>query len=95
MAYKNERRRSENDVLAKQSEREMPFLRINFILMAIAGVMIVLGFLLMAGGSSDWGCLFFTFYAGAGEGRGGSSCGGVAYKKKNKDCDVRCVTAVS
>ena len=32
MAYKNERRRSENDVLDKQSEREMPFLRINFIL---------------------------------------------------------------
>ena len=49
MAYKNERRRSENDVLDKQSEREMPFLRINFILMAIAGIMIVLGFLLMAG----------------------------------------------
>ena len=55
MAYKNERRKSENDVLDKESEREMPFLRINFILMAIAGVMIVLGFLLMAGGSSDWG----------------------------------------
>ena len=64
MAYKNERRRSENDVLDKQSEREMPFLRINFILMAIAGVMIVLGFLLMAGGANDWGGfkpdIFFT-----------------------------------
>lgn len=55
MAYKNEGRKSENDVLDKESEREMPFLRINFILMAIAGIMIVFGFLLMAGGSSDWG----------------------------------------
>ncbi len=46
MAYKNERRRSENDVLDKQSEREMPFLRINFILMAIA----FLGFIFMGVG---------------------------------------------
>lgn len=43
------------DILQKESEDTMPLLPINFRLMAIAGVMIVVGFLLMLGGSSDWG----------------------------------------
>lgn len=32
-----------------------PLSRLNFILMAVSGLMIVLGFLLMTGGASDWG----------------------------------------
>lgn len=58
MAYKTQykaRKAPSQDILEKESEDEMPLLRPNFILMAVAGVMIVLGFLLMAGGSSDWG----------------------------------------
>ncbi|WP_369809584.1 DUF3098 domain-containing protein [uncultured Duncaniella sp.] len=57
MAYKTQHKATSasQDVLEKESESEMPLLRPNFILMAVAGVMIVLGFLLMAGGSSDWG----------------------------------------
>ena len=35
--------------LETQSRREMPLVKINFILMAIAGAMIVIGFLLMTG----------------------------------------------
>ena len=55
MAYKTQHKATSasQDVLEKESESEMPLLRPNFILMAVAGVMIVLGFLLMAGGSSD------------------------------------------
>ena len=51
MAYKTQHKATSasQDVLEKESESEMPLLRPNFILMA------VLGFLLMAGGSSDWG----------------------------------------
>ncbi|MDE6812908.1 MAG: DUF3098 domain-containing protein [Duncaniella sp.] len=37
-----------------ESERNMPLLKMNFILMAIAGVLIVLGFCLMVGGATDW-----------------------------------------
>ncbi|MCM1050378.1 MAG: DUF3098 domain-containing protein [Paenibacillus sp.] len=57
MAYKTQHKATSasQDALEKESESEMPLLRPNFILMAVAGVMIVLGFLLMAGGSSDWG----------------------------------------
>lgn len=43
------------DVLVKEPESQRPLVKINFILMAIAGAMIVLGFLLMTGGASDWG----------------------------------------
>lgn len=43
------------DILDKESESQRPLVRSNFILIAIAGVMIVLGFLLMTGGASDWG----------------------------------------
>lgn len=35
--------------LDMEPERQLPLMRLNFILMAISGVMIVLGFLLMTG----------------------------------------------
>ncbi len=40
--------------LIKETPEQMPLIRKNFILMIIAGVMIVLGFALMAGGATDW-----------------------------------------
>lgn len=40
--------------LIKESPEEMPLVRKNFIMMIIAGVMIVFGFALMAGGATDW-----------------------------------------
>lgn len=40
--------------LIKETPEQMPLIRKNFILMIIAGVMIVLGFALMAGGTTDW-----------------------------------------
>lgn len=40
--------------LELQKESTLPLLRKNFILMAIAGVMIVLGFCLMLGGATGW-----------------------------------------
>lgn len=40
--------------LLLESESRLPILKVNFILMAIAGVLIVLGFCLMAGGATDW-----------------------------------------
>ena len=55
MAIKSERRPSErtaNEVLEKVPESRLPLMRPNFILMVVAGAMIVLGFLLMAGGAS-------------------------------------------
>ncbi|MCM1138502.1 MAG: DUF3098 domain-containing protein [Muribaculum sp.] len=44
----------QESLLIKESPEEMPLVRKNFILMIIAGFMIVLGFALMAGGSTDW-----------------------------------------
>lgn len=44
---------SEENKLLIENEKEFPLLKHNFILMAIAGVMIVLGFCLMAGGATD------------------------------------------
>lgn len=44
----------QESLLIKESPEEMPLVRKNFILMIIAGFMIVLGFVLMAGGSTDW-----------------------------------------
>ena len=44
--------RKQADVLDKESYVQLPLVKINFILMTIAGVMIVLGFLLMLGGGS-------------------------------------------
>lgn len=43
------------DILDRETESQKPLVRTNFILMAVAGAMIVLGFLLMAGGASDGG----------------------------------------
>ncbi|MCM1354927.1 MAG: DUF3098 domain-containing protein [Staphylococcus sp.] len=40
--------------LLTENESQLPLLKINFILMAVAGVLIVLGFCLMAGGATDW-----------------------------------------
>lgn len=58
MAYKTPSKRSDannNDSpFIGESHSQLPLLKINFILMAIAGVMIVLGFCLMAGGATDW-----------------------------------------
>ncbi len=56
MAIKSERRPSaqnSNEVLDKEPDSQLPLMRPNFILMAVAGAMIVLGFLLMVGGSSS------------------------------------------
>ena len=47
--------RNGQNILQKESRETMPLLPVNFRLMAIAGVMIVAGFLLMLGGASDWG----------------------------------------
>ena len=55
MAIKTGRRHTadnKGDALEKESESQLPLMRHNFILMAVAGAMIVLGFLLMAGGAS-------------------------------------------
>ncbi|MCM1076785.1 MAG: DUF3098 domain-containing protein [Bacteroides sp.] len=55
MAYKPaSKRENPESRLLTESDRDLPLLRINFILMAIAGVMIILGFCLMAGGATDW-----------------------------------------
>ena len=40
--------------LQKEDKAQMPLLPLNFKLMAIAGVMIVVGFLLMLGGATQW-----------------------------------------
>ena len=56
MAINSERRpsaRTNSEVLDKEPESRLPLMRQNFILMAVAGVMIVLGFLLMVGGTSS------------------------------------------
>lgn len=56
--YESSRRQAsagKDDVLEKESENARPLLPVNFRLMAAAGVMIVVGFLLMLGGSTDWG----------------------------------------
>lgn len=39
--------------LIKEEHSALPLTRVNFIAMAVAGVMIVIGFLLMLGGSSS------------------------------------------
>lgn len=47
-----EKYRKKNENIERQSFDTLPLERNNFILMAVAGVMIVVGFLLMLGGSS-------------------------------------------
>ena len=52
--YKPNRRRSDskNSQLDKESYVQLPLVKINFIMMALAGIAIILGFLLMLGDSS-------------------------------------------
>ncbi len=47
-------KKNDDNVLDKELPEQMPLIKDNFILMAIAGVMIVLGFALMAGGATNW-----------------------------------------
>lgn len=55
MAYKPAPKRDEDESrLLKENESSLPLLKTNFILMAIAGILIVAGFCLMAGGATDW-----------------------------------------
>lgn len=50
--YKKKKYKKKSDDIDKQSLNSMPLGKNNFIMMAIAGAMIVVGFLLMLGGSS-------------------------------------------
>ncbi len=42
---------SDTDILQKEDSSQLPLVKINFILMAIAALMIVLGFILISGGA--------------------------------------------
>lgn len=44
--------KNNTDVLEKESEYRLPLVRKNFILMAVAGALIVIGFLLMTGSAT-------------------------------------------
>lgn len=47
-------KKTQTDRIEHESEQQMPLVRINFILMAAAAVVIIIGFLLMCGpGSTD------------------------------------------
>lgn len=48
----NRRSNSKNSQLDKENYVKLPLVKINFIMMAVAGIAIILGFLLMLGGSS-------------------------------------------
>lgn len=52
MKRKPQSLKPDDQVLIKEEKSTMPLTRINFILMAVAGLAIIVGFLLMAGGSS-------------------------------------------
>lgn len=52
MALSPNKSKQENNIEEKDVYVRMPLAKINFILMAIAGIMIVVGFLLMLGSSS-------------------------------------------
>lgn len=52
MAKETKNTAAGGDGLIREDRKDMPLTRINFILMAVAGAMIVLGFLLMAGGAT-------------------------------------------
>ncbi|MDE6418533.1 MAG: DUF3098 domain-containing protein [Duncaniella sp.] len=43
-----------DEKLVREPREKLPLLASNFKLMAVAGAMIVIGFLLMAGGSTGW-----------------------------------------
>lgn len=49
-----QQKKADEGILIKETPEQMPLVKENFLLMAIAGVMIVLGFALMAGGATDW-----------------------------------------
>lgn len=51
ISQKNEA--ANNSQILQESESRLPLQKINFILMAVAGFMIVLGFCLMLGGSTE------------------------------------------
>ncbi len=44
---------SYTDILQKEDSSQLPLVKINFILMAIAALMIVLGFILISGGAPE------------------------------------------
>lgn len=44
--------KKKNDAIKRENESEKPLMRNNFIAMAVAGALIVLGFVLMLGGST-------------------------------------------
>lgn len=44
---------SDTDILQKEESSQLPLVKINFILMAIAALMIVLGFILISGGAPE------------------------------------------
>lgn len=55
MANKPSSRRDSNEArLLIEDKSQLPLLKSNFILMAIAGVLIVAGFCLMVGGATEW-----------------------------------------
>ena len=44
---------SDTDILQKEDSSQLPLVKINFILMAIAALMLVLGFILISGGAPE------------------------------------------
>ena len=44
---------SDTDIIQKEDSSQLPLVKINFILMAIAALMIVLGFILISGGAPE------------------------------------------
>lgn len=44
--------KKKNDAILRESDDQKPLTRVNFIAMAVAGALIVLGFVLMLGGST-------------------------------------------
>ena len=44
---------SDTDILQKEDSSQLPLVKINFILMAIAALMIVVGFILISGGAPE------------------------------------------
>lgn len=56
MAYKQTTKKASDSGsrLDPESRSQLPLLKINFILMAVAGVLIVLGFCLMGGDATGW-----------------------------------------
>lgn len=49
----NPAQKSENNIIEKEKYTQFPLVKINFILMGCAALLIVFGFILIAGGSSS------------------------------------------